>query len=184
MRQLALYVIVFAVLTFMSITCKHTTEPPPAASDTTSHAFTWRMEALGEGFLHDVALINDTLAYAVGEIYLPDSTGQLDPLLYNLAVWNGKTWTVSRLAYMNQGYPSYSEIFWLFAISADDIWFGNSVHWNGQSFHNVDIGTSVFYGIGSNKMWGSPNGKLYVVGNSGRIAYSSNHGTSWQRVES
>jgi hypothetical protein len=48
----------------------------------------------------------------------------------------------------------------------------------------VNIGTSIFYGIGSNKMWGSPDGELYVVGNSGTIAYSPDHGGTWQRLES
>ena len=41
--------------------------------DTTSHAFTWQSFTFGDGggscTLYDVAIINDTLAYAVGEIY-------------------------------------------------------------------------------------------------------------------
>ena len=40
--------------------------------DTTSHNFTWEIDTLGDGgssVLRDVAIINDTLAYAVGEIY-------------------------------------------------------------------------------------------------------------------
>lgn len=41
--------------------------------DTTSHDFTWQIYTLGDGTgsscLYDVAIINDTLAYAVGEIY-------------------------------------------------------------------------------------------------------------------
>ncbi|MDL1891482.1 hypothetical protein FBQ87_01125, partial [Sphingobacteriales bacterium CHB3] len=38
--------------------------------DTTSHNFTWQIDTLGDGnasTLNDIAIINDTLAYAVGE---------------------------------------------------------------------------------------------------------------------
>jgi hypothetical protein len=33
-------------------------------------------------------------------------------------------------------------------------------------------------------MWGNQNGVLCVVGNNGTIAYSSNHGSSWTKLES
>jgi hypothetical protein len=33
-------------------------------------------------------------------------------------------------------------------------------------------------------MWGSPNGNCYVVGNGGAIAFSSNRGSTWRRLES
>ena len=40
--------------------------------DTTSHDFSWKTFTFGGGggsVLNDVAIVNDTLAYAVGEIY-------------------------------------------------------------------------------------------------------------------
>jgi hypothetical protein len=33
-------------------------------------------------------------------------------------------------------------------------------------------------------MWGSADGRWYVVGNTGAIAYSDNHGFTWHRLES
>ncbi len=155
--------------------------------DTTSHTVSWQTFALGDpasSVLYDVAIINDTLVYAVGEIYLRDSTGQLDPLLYNLAVWNGTMWDIRRLGYKNAIGVFYNRIEWIFALNADDIWFANSVHWDGKAYNSVDIGSSVFTGIGSTKMWGASGGQLYVVGNSGTIAYSPDHGASWQRLTS
>jgi len=58
--------------------------------DTTSHNFTWQIDTLGAtaSTLYDVVIINDTLAYAVGEMYLRDSTGQINPQAYNMAKWN------------------------------------------------------------------------------------------------
>ena len=53
--------------------------------DTTSNDFTWQTYTFGDpgagsSILNDIAIVNDTLAYAVGEVYLNDSTGQPDPL--------------------------------------------------------------------------------------------------------
>jgi hypothetical protein len=103
-----------------------------------------------------VSIISDSNIWAVGELFLNDSSGNLDPILYNAAHWDGSSWRVTRIPYMYQGSPIYGPIRWIFALDESDIWFGNSVHWDGQQFHNVNIGTSIFYGIGSNKMWGSP----------------------------
>lgn len=48
--------------------------------------------------LEDVVIVNDTLAYAVGCIYLMDEPGAVDPLCYNFLIWNGRMWDVSREA--------------------------------------------------------------------------------------
>lgn len=168
-------------------TTETTTPVQLTTLDTTSHNFTWEWDTLGvtASTLNDVAIINDTLAYAVGEMYLRDSTGQIDPVLYNAARWDGTRWTIFRIPYIYHGSPTYSPITTLFTFNENDIWFDNSVHWDGQQFRSVDLAVSIFYGIGLNKIWGNETtGELYVVGNSGTIAYSPNHGTAWQRVES
>ncbi|MGH2567361.1 MAG: hypothetical protein ACRDGA_03410 [Bacteroidota bacterium] len=70
-------------------TCKDGGVTPPANNqDTTSHNFSWRTFVLGDGagsILRDVAIINDTLAYAVGEVRMKDSLGNWDPEIYNAA---------------------------------------------------------------------------------------------------
>ena len=152
--------------------------------DTTSHDITWQqVETLGDGnssTLWDVAIINDTLAYAVGEIYLRDSTGQFDPMPYNMAKWNGRTWALQRLTYA--GYPS--PIRFVYALAQNDIWFGIGylIHWNGSTYQEVQV--PVLYGVRSVKMWCNPSGNIYVVGDNGIIVCSADRGTSWQRVES
>lgn len=153
--------------------------------DTTSHEFTWEIEYLGVASLstlYDVAIINDTLAYAVGEIYLRDSSGNTDPTPYNAARWNGVDWEVMRVPYIFAGHPVVSEARWIFPLGESNILFGNSVRWNGGGFENADLGASIFPGIRSNKMWGRSSGDLYWVGSLGTIAHFE--GGSWKSIPS
>jgi len=171
------------VLPFFLIGCSDSPPgpPPPNGPDTTSHNFFFDIDTLGDGnssTLYDVAVVNDSLAYAVGEMYLRDSSGQLDPRRYNLAVWTETSWTVRRLTY--QG--SATVIRSVFAFAENDVWLDPWFHWNGQTFQEVPI-SPVLIGVGVNKMWGSPDGQLHVVGNGGFIARRSTSGT-WQRMES
>jgi hypothetical protein len=94
-------------MTFITLTCKKeppTVPSPPSGIDTTSHIFTWELDSLGDAtvggsILHDVAIVSDTLALAVGEIYTRDSTGKPDPVAYNLAKWDGKKWILMRILF-------------------------------------------------------------------------------------
>jgi hypothetical protein len=165
----------FHVLESMSISV-HT-------MDTTSHNFTWEIDTLGDGsssVLYDVAIINDTLAIAVGEISIKDSLGNWINPPFNLAKWDGKKWRLSRVLYLG----GYAPIKFIFASSENDVWFGMGylVRWDGSRYNSIEV--PPFYGVGSNKMWRSSNGELYVVGNNGTIAFSSNNGSSWRKIES
>lgn len=110
-----LVLMLVAVLTLL-ISCAKLAppQPPDNVVDTTSHNFTWQITVLGNGLsssmLNDVAIINDTLVYAVGEIYLKDSTGQEDINPYNLVRGNGSAWTIVRAPYYYQGQPHYQRI--------------------------------------------------------------------------
>jgi hypothetical protein len=151
--------------------------------DTTSHDFTWQTFSFGANAgsctLYDCTIVNDTLAYAVGEIYLMDSTGQPDPQAYNLAVWNGKNWKLQKLNY--QGFPPV--IHTVFAFNAQDIWFDPWFHWDGQSFQELSV-DPVFIGVDIRKMWGNEKGELYVVGNNGSIAFREKGGYTWNKIKS
>ena len=151
--------------------------------DTTSHNFMWEIDSLGDvgsSVLYDVAVVSDTLAFAVGEIYKKDSLGNWINPPYNFARWNGKNWKLSTVLYRG----GYAPIGFIFALSEHDIWFGMGylVHWDGVEYTAIEV--PPLYGIGSNKMWANPNGELYVVGNNGTIAFSSNRGSSWQKLAS
>jgi len=163
-----------------------TTCPPPLP-DTTSHNFTWELDTLGDGnssFLYDVAIINDTLAYAVGELYLKDSTGQFDPRAYNMARWTGTRWELIRIQFYTfcpqsatGSYPAKAII----SFSAEDIWVGMDgsqvVRWNGEvQSAPTCIPVSV------SRLWGVSSNDLYAVGANGGVARFD--GTTWQRIES
>jgi hypothetical protein len=160
---------------------------PVTTMDTTSHNFTWQVDTLGDGnssVLYDVTIINDTLAYAVGAIYLRGSSGNWDPNAYNLVRWNGHTWELMRIQFLTfcgqtgtGSYPAKS----IFAFSASDIWIGMDgsqvVRCNGQ---NQSV--PVCIPVSVNKLWGTSSNNLYAVGYGGGIAHYAS-GT-WQRVES
>lgn len=147
--------------------------------DTTSHDFQWHLDTLGDGassILFDIAIINDTLAYAVGKIYKKDSTGQFENEPYNLAIWNGKQWSLLRLSYQGIAPPIRSII----AVSENNIWLDPWFHWNGQSFEVILV-DPVFWGMRTLKMWGNSS-ELYAVGTAGFIAHFN--GSTWQKLES
>ena len=150
-----------------SVTTKATT------MDTTSHVFTWTTYNLGDGSgssaLFDVAIINDTLAYAVGEIYQGGT-------IYNITRWDGQSWNVQQLLF--QGFPPV--VHSVFAINDTNIWLDPWFHWNGKNIQQLPI-DSVFIGVGIKKMWGN-SANLYVVGNNGFIAHYN--GTTWTKIES
>jgi len=147
--------------------------------DTTSHNYIFSFDTLGDGascYLNDVAVINDTLAFAVGVIFLKDSTGNLDSRKYNTAIWNGKTWKILKL--FHTGSPP--EIRTICAINETDVWLDPWFHWNGVSFQAIPV-DPIFIGVGINKMW-SNGDVMYAVGNGGFIARKTSSG--WKKIES
>jgi hypothetical protein len=145
--------------------------------DTASHNFTWEISTLGDGLsseLLDVAIINDTLAYAVGEIYKRDSLGNWINPPYNVAKWNGYHWELSSATSV----PLRT----VFVFADTDIWAGSSApyHWDGRSWIGYNV-TGIFGGW-INKFWGTSSHDLYMVGTNGSIAHYN--GTVWQKMES
>ena len=172
-----------------SIAVESTLAAQATTMDTTDHNLTWQIDTLGVGnssVLYDVVIINDTLAYAVGEMYLRDSTGQLDQTPYNLAKWNGARWENMRIEFYTicgqqseTPYPASS----VFAFGPTDVWIamdGSQVaRWNGNS----QVTTMCLpWSFSIRKLWGSSPNSVYAVGDAGNIAYYN--GSTWQRVES
>ncbi len=148
--------------------------------DTTNHSFSWQTFQLGDGSggstLYDVAIINDTLAYAVGEIYRNDTT-------FNLAKWDGHKWELLKIQFLvfcDQSPTFQYSIKAVWAISENNILLASGsqiVRWNGQNQTSpVCIPVSV------NKLWGEKSNSIYAVGYSGGIAHYN--GSSWTKMES
>jgi hypothetical protein len=146
--------------------------------DTTSHNFTWQLDTLGthSSVLYDVAIINDTLVYAVGEIFHRDSSENWT--FFNLAKWNGREWTLQRVYYRGN---NIIHTRWILAFAWNDIWITPYTHWDGTTWREVPF-DPIFSGVGTNKAWGTSSSDFYVVGNGGFIAHYD--GVRWRRIES
>jgi hypothetical protein len=153
---------------------------PVTTMDTTSHNFTWQTWTfggqIGSSALYDVTIINENDIWAVGEIYIVDTTS-LGYTLYNAVHWNGNQWELKRILY-NESIWTISTIF---SFNRDDIWFSAFVHYNGKDFVDLPI-PGVLTGWGINRIWGTSDNNLYVVGNNGNIAHFD--GQSWTKIES
>jgi hypothetical protein len=160
---------------------------PDEKPDTTSYNFTWQVERLGVGsssVLEDVAIVNDTLFLAVGELYLNDSTGEFDPKRYNYAAWDGRAWSVRRLPYDYQGRPFVHPIKCVFSLGPNDIWFGGNglSRWNGATFVEMPIAASVCGASWIRKIWAASGQDVYIVGDDGAIAHFD--GIRWEKLSS
>jgi hypothetical protein len=161
--------------------------------DTTSSNFTWQTYSFGDpgagsSVFNDIIIVNDTLAYAVGEIYLNDTAGQPDPQSYSIGIWDGNEWQLKKIYDSNHNLiPSIRDIY---TFTSSDIWLadGGVYHWNGtsgkvdKSFDRISLIGGSENGQSVNKLWGTSSNSLYGVGNGGMITYYNSN--SWQKLES
>ncbi|MCL5267522.1 MAG: hypothetical protein M1469_05400 [Bacteroidetes bacterium] len=182
-----LLVVCGAILSTLSFDCNLLTGPHKSTGpDTTSSAFTWTIDTIGaEGsILYDCVVINDTLTYAVGKLFPRDSLGRSNQSdLYNAAVWNGTKWTMIKVPRYYQGQDIPGPVYSVYATSPNDIWFGTGdlVHWNGSRYSQLIV---IPWLRSPSKIWeSSDRAQLYVVGMGGTAAYSPDHGSTWQQVQ-
>lgn len=151
--------------------------------DTTSSDWVWSVEQIGSygSYLYDVAIVNDTLAFAVGEIDDGDTgTGEK---LYNVAKWDGKKWELMKVTW--QG--SFGYLNTVFAINDSNVWFAPWIHWDGRDFQSLPF-DPIFTSVKVNKLWGNAE-ELWAVGNDGWtgeavIVRRSAATGKWQKIES
>lgn len=162
--------------------------------DTTSHDFTWQSWTFGDpgisSVLYDVAIIDDNNIWAVGRVYLNDSTGQIDSEGYGMVRWDGNSWEVIKLFWTHpQGFVWSLLPFGIYAISENNIWLvaGDVHHWDGQTLISHLIGNFpgnpnpiLEEGQYPERIWGS-NNIVYTVGLQGAIAYFD--GSNWIRID-
>ncbi|MGA9120191.1 MAG: hypothetical protein WB699_12575 [Bacteroidota bacterium] len=158
----------------------------PEVEDTTSHAFTWQSAYVGDGYnskLSDVIIIHDSLAYAIGEFYLKDSSGQIDYIhAYNLAMWDGHQWTPKRITY--DGGPSGQQLYAICGLDERNVWLaGNGLfHWNGTFSYNVAEVEPVWGRVNMFALWVASPTSIYVGGDSNYTAQLQ--GSQWSRLTS
>jgi hypothetical protein len=161
--------------------------------DTTSNNFTWQTFTFGasnagSSSLNDVAIISPDNIYAVGEVYLDDSTGQPDPQSYAIAHWDGSNWQLKKLYDPNNNLiPVLRGILFF---SPSDIWLtdGGVYHWDGNSqkvdasFDRISLIGGTENGQSVNILWGTSSSDIYGVGYNGMITHYN--GSTWQKIES
>lgn len=114
-----------------------------------------------------------------GEIYLYDSSGQVDSRAYGIAIWNGTIWQAKRLYYV--GNSNISRIRGVHVLGTSDIWLaaGSIFHWNGDSSiapMNFSRLTLPDPNATIEKPWGLSPYDLHGVGNVGTVVHS---GSNW-----
>jgi len=156
--------------------------------DTTSSSFTWQTFTFGEhssSSLSDVAIISENDIWAVGAIYMNDSTGNADPNAYNAVHWDGNEWKLKRIFYYGDcSAVKYPPLKAIMAFSKNNIAItnGGSIGWFNGNTINLDCGINPLLNGAINKIWGTSNNNVYVVGSNGSIAHYN--GTSWTKIES
>lgn len=184
-----LKVLLLLTLPFITqFSCNPAEPPDSTGQDTTSHNFsfqTWTFGDHSSSRLNDVAIINDSNIWAVGEIYMNDSLGQSDPIAYNVIHWDGNQWKLIRIKTNACGGVLYPPIKSIFMFSSSDILFGHIdgsiTHYNGIEFTN-DCSLIMQLNGAADKIWGLSKDNFYVVSSNGFIAHYEN-GT-WSKIES
>ena len=155
--------------------------------DTTNHDFIFETYTFGGNAgscaLYDVARINENNIWAVGEIYVAD-TSINGYTTYGAVHWDGQVWELKKLFY-NTNIPVTPR--GIFVINPTEIYLasGSIFRWNGSS-STVQLVYSRLNLPDPNatieKLWGSSGSSIYGVGNVGTIVHYN--GQSWQRIES
>ena len=188
-------VIGMLLLLVFAATCSNPTEPSNNngnQSDTTSHNFVWQKFTFGGGggssVLHDVAVINDTSIWAVGEIYMKDSLGNDDPIAYNAVHWNGKNWKVEKIKVWYRSNPTIAPLTGIFILQDDKIVLSSGLPYlpnesGGWELYQLwDMGILNQNDGSVNHIWGTSLNNLFFAGNNGTIVHYTNG--IWQKIES
>lgn len=190
-----IFVVASFVPALLMLSCEKIVSPKEYSiqkPDTTSHNIFWQVDSLSaNGMLYDVAIVNDSLLYAVGELHPFDSTGQFSSGYYSLAQWDGSTWHFRRLYYLCSdclpaGPLPLTSVEGIQAFSPTDIWLciGSIFHWNGAdsvtelSFSRLNLANPV--GM-IDRLWGSSSNNLYGVGEGGSVVHFN--GSEWQQID-
>ncbi len=151
--------------------------------DTTSHNRSWEVFYFGDyqhSSIRDIAIISENDIWAVGEIYIADTT-QNGYTMYNAVHWDGNQWELKRIQISIDGnLPVLLNEFLLF-LQLIFGWSGAFVKRDGQNCNFLSI-RAFCWAWSPNKIWGTSSNDLYVVGNSGNIAHYQNG--QWSRIES
>jgi hypothetical protein len=122
----------------------------------------------------------------VGEIYVPDSTGQSEEI-YNAVHWDGKKWNLKKVPVRDLGgFTFYTALKAVIGFSPNDVWVAGDadlIHWNGSFWSGKALFiTDLSFNGQVLKMWGTSGSNIYCVGRNGAIYHFD--GSNWQKLSS
>ena len=161
--------------------CHHLAPPQPPDNiiDTTSHDLSWQITSFGDAIagsssLKDVFILSDTLAFAVGDIRKLDSLGTIETESYNLARWDGATWTIMHARTTFRGNVVTAPMDGVIAFSDHDIWLVGTdpIHGDGVTWNDYDI-RQLFHddSMTVSHAWGENSSDIYFAGGLGTILH-------------
>jgi hypothetical protein len=156
--------------------------------DTTSHEFTWQTFEFGEhssSVLYDVAIIDENNIWAVGEIYLEDTSGSSG--LHNAIHWDGNKWEIIKISVEYNGNQTIARLEGIFVLPSGEIILSSGLPYlpqgnNWRLYHLWDMGILDQDDGGVNRIWGTSMNDLYFVGRKGTIVHYN--GSGWTKIES
>jgi hypothetical protein len=154
--------------------------------DTSSTNYSWQTLTFGgaaSSIFEDVAIVNENDVWAVGTIFVYDSTGQVDPNIYNAVHWDGSKWNLIRLQFFTFCGQNHTGIYpakSVFLLNDGEIVISSGselTYIKDQKQINTEC-----VPVSVNKIWGTNSNDFFIAGNSGNIAHYQNG--SWQKIES
>lgn len=139
--------------------------------------------------LTDVAIIDENNIWAVGEIYMKDSLGNVIFKPFNAVHFDGKEWKMINIPTIDRTYTSYWSDYLeaIYALDENDIWVttgGQMVHFDGKSWGKWQHLAEDLYDtkIGSiRKIWINKDHEAYAVGNRENVWHYSGSG-KWKQL--
>ena len=172
------------------VSCAKLAPPQPFDTlvDTTSHDFSWQITSFGDAnagssTLKDVFILNDTLAFAVGDIRKLDSLGNIETETYNFARWNGATWTILHARTNFRGNVVTAPMDGVIAFSDHDIWLVGTdpIHGDGVNWNDVDIRQILSDdSMTVSHAWAANSSDIYFAGGLGTVLHYISG--SWMKV--
>ena len=158
------------------------------SADSTVSDWGWSMTTFGvsSSTFYDACVVNDSLAYAVGEVYALDSNGVYEDDAYNIAIWDGQRWRLDRIYFWRicgqQSMYSYP-IDCMFRTPSGTLWL--SAAGEVVQYRNGKQSTPVCFpaAFQATKLWGRNDSDMYAIGYFDNLQYIVHYnGSTWKVI--
>lgn len=160
----------------------------PSGQDFTFETFTFG-DDWSPSTLMDVAIINDHNIWAVGNIYIRDSLGNVVFQPFNAVHYDGQSWKLMRIPTIEWVGPGFysDHLEAIYARNENDMWVSTGeqmIHYNGKKWEGwKHLMTSTYDSITGNiyKIWMNDKQEAWAVGSRENVWHYS--GGRWVRLK-